>query len=156
MLSLPRKTCINLDESITKEWLVTNGIGGYASGTVSGVNTRRYHGLLVAALVPPVERTVLLNNVDEDLYIEDRIYYLGANEYRDGKIHPGGFVHIEEFHLEDNIPTTVYKLADEILHKTVWMEYGHNTSYVRYDYLEGEADLLLVLHPMGNYRDYHS
>lgn len=156
MLTIPHKTCIDLDESTTKEWLVTNGIGGYASGTVSGINTRRYHGLLVAALVPPVERTVLLNNIDEDLYIEDRIYYLGTNEYRNGKIHPGGYVHIEEFRLEDNIPTTVYKLADEILHKTVWMEYGHNTSYVRYDYLEGEADLLLVLHPMCNYRDYHS
>jgi predicted glycogen debranching enzyme len=156
MLVLPREICIDLDQSLNKEWLVTNGIGGYASSTVPGVNTRRYHGLLVAALRPPVERTVLLNNIDEDIYIEDRIYYLGANEYRDGKIHPGGFVHIEEFRLEGDIPTTVYSLADEVLHKTVWMEYGHNTSYVRYAYVEGQADLQLVLHPMCNYRDYHS
>ena len=62
------------------------------------MNTRRYHGYLVAALRPPVERTVLLNNIDEDVTVGDRTYYLGANEYPDGKIHPGGFVHIEEFH----------------------------------------------------------
>ncbi|MGA7733640.1 MAG: glycogen debranching enzyme N-terminal domain-containing protein, partial [Chloroflexia bacterium] len=71
MLVLPRETCIDLDQSLNKDWLVTNGIGGYASSTVPGVNTRRYHGLLVAALRPPVERTVLLNNIDEDIYIED-------------------------------------------------------------------------------------
>jgi predicted glycogen debranching enzyme len=156
VITLPRETCIDLDLSLNKEWLVTNGIGGYASGTVSGVNTRRYHGLLVAALRPPVERTVLLNNIDEDLYIEDRIYYLGANEYPGGKIHPGGFVHIEEFHIEDGVPTTVFRLADELLHKTVWMEYGHNTSYIRYAYVRGRADLHFVVHAMCNYRDYHS
>ncbi len=156
MLILPRETCIDLNQSMNKEWLVTNGIGGYASGTVSGVNTRRYHGLLVAALRPPVERTVLLNNIDEDIYIDDRVYYLGVNEYPNGKIHPGGFVHIEEFRVEDGVPTTTFHLGDELLYKTVWMEYGHNTSYIRYSYAHGASDLHLVLHTMCNYRDYHS
>src|SRR6478609_2469501 len=112
MLKIPRETCIDLDRSLTKEWLVTNGLGGYASSTVAGVNTRRYHGYLVAALRPPVERTVLLNNIDEDVTVGDRTYYLGANEYPDGKIHPGGFVHIEEFVLDANMPTTVFRLGD--------------------------------------------
>ena len=159
MLKLPRETCIDLDRSLGKEWLVTNGLGGYASGTVAGVNTRRYHGYLVAALRPPVERTVLLNNIDEEVTIGDRTYYLGANEYRDGKIHPGGFVHIEEFRLDANIPTTVFRLGDVVLHKTIWMEHGHNTVYVLYTCIEGaEGDepVHLVLHPMCNYRDYHS
>jgi predicted glycogen debranching enzyme len=156
MITLPRETCIDLDQALDKEWLVGNGIGGYASGTVAGVNTRRYHALLVAALEPPVARTVLLNNIDEEVEMGDRTYYLGANEYPDGKIHPGGFVHIEEFRLQDNIPTTAFRLGDNLLLKTVWMEYGHNTSYVRYTYVEGEGELCLVLHPMCNYRDHHS
>src|SRR5690349_20455602 len=100
MITLPRETCIDLEQALNKEWLVSNGIGGYASGTVAGINTRRSHSLLVAALESPVERTVLLNNIDEEVEVGDRTYYLGANEYPDGKIHPGGFVHIEEFRLQ--------------------------------------------------------
>jgi predicted glycogen debranching enzyme len=155
MITIPRDICVDLDRALDKEWLVTNGIGGFASGTVAGVNTRHYHGLLIAALKPPVERTLLLASINEEAEIDERTYYLGANEYRDGKIHPAGFVHIEEFRVECGIPTTDLRLGDTILHKTIWMEYGHNTSYVRYSYVEGEAECCLVLHPMCNYRDYH-
>ena len=95
MITIPRSVCIDLDRALNKEWLVSNGIGGFASGTITGVNTRRYHALLIAALEPPVERTVLLNNIDEEVEIGGRTYYLGANEYPDGKIYPGGFVHID-------------------------------------------------------------
>ncbi len=148
--------CVNLDQALNKEWLVGNGIGGFASSTVSGVNTRRYHALLVAALKPPVERTVLFSNIDEDVEIDGRSYYLGANEYPDGKIQPDGFVHIEGFRLHDNIPTTTFRLGDHVIEKTVWMEHGHNTTYVHYTYAEGSGECHLVLHPMCNYRDYHS
>src|SRR6478672_6197168 len=130
MITLPRSVCIDLGRALHKEWVVANGIGGFASGTVSGINTRRYHALLVAALQPPVERTVLLNNIAEEVSIGDRTFYLGANEYPDGKIHPGGFVHIEEFRLRDNIPTTAFRIGEHLLLKTVWMEHGHNTSYI--------------------------
>jgi predicted glycogen debranching enzyme len=158
MISLGREICIDLDQALDKEWVVGNGIGGFASGTVSGINTRRYHALLVAALEPPVERTVLLNNIDEEVQIEDRTYFLGANEYPEGKIHPGGFVHMEEFRLENNIPTTAFRLGDSLLLKSVWMEHGHNTTYVRYSCVEGDGDtpLCLMLNPMCNYRDYHN
>jgi len=156
MLTIPREICIDLDRALNKEWLVSNGIGGFASGTITGVNTRRYHALLVAALEPPVERTVLLNNIDEVVEIAGRTYYLGANEYPDGRISPGGFVHIDEFRLQDNIPTTAFRLGDSLFLKTIWMEHGHNTSYVRYTYLEGDGQADLTLHPMCNYRDYHS
>jgi predicted glycogen debranching enzyme len=155
MITIPREICIDLDQALNKEWLVGNGIGGYASGTIVGLNTRRYHGLLVASLHPPVERTVLLANIDAQVEVGDRTFYLGCNEYPD-KIHPGGFVYIEEFRLEDGIPTTVYGLSDRMLHKTVWMEHGHNTSYVRYTYAEGEGEISLVLDPLCSYRDYHA
>ncbi|MDQ3928790.1 MAG: glycogen debranching enzyme N-terminal domain-containing protein [Chloroflexota bacterium] len=155
MLIIPREICINIDEALNREWLVANGIGGYASSSIVGANTRRYHGLLVAAMRPPVERTVLLAKIDEEAEIDGRTYYLGVNEYPDGKIHPGGFVHIEEFRLEDGIPTTVFRLGDSVLHKTVWMEHDHNTTYVRYTYVKGSDECSLVLHPMCNHRDYH-
>src|SRR5688500_3819022 len=156
MITIPRESCIDWDEALKKEWLVANGIGGYASSTVTGANTRRYHGLLVAALNPPVERTVLLAKLDEEAEIDGRTFYLGSNEYPDDKIHPGGYVHIEEFRLQLGIPSTLYRLGDATLLKTVWMEHGQNTSYVRYTYAEGEAECHLTLYPMCNYRDYHA
>lgn len=156
MITIPREACIEIDQALNKEWLVGNGIGGYASSTIAGVNTRRYHGYLVAALKPPGERTLLLANIDEEAEIDGRTYYLGANEYPDGKIHPGGFVHIEEFQIRDGIPTTIFRLGDSALLKTVWMEHGHNTTYIRYTYTEGDGECCLLLHTMCNYRNYHS
>ncbi|HYP41137.1 MAG TPA: amylo-alpha-1,6-glucosidase [Chloroflexia bacterium] len=155
MITIPREICINIDQALSREWLVGNGIGGYASSSIVGANTRRYHGLLVAAVRPPVERTVLLAKIDEEAEIDGRTYYLGVNEYPAGKIHPGGFVHIEEFRIEDGIPTTIFRLGDSVLHKTVWMERGRNTTYVRYTYAEGSDECCLMLHPMCNHRDYH-
>src|SRR3979411_1654765 len=108
MITLPRSVCIDLGQALNKEWLVANGIGGFASSTISGINTRRYHALLVAALKPPVERTVLLANINEEVEVDGGTFYLGANEYPGGKIHPGGYVHIEEFRVCDGIPTTVF------------------------------------------------
>ena len=87
MITLPRSLCIDLEEALKREWLVGNGIGGYASSTPVGINTRRYHGLLVAALKPPVDRTVLLSSIEEELQVGDRTFYMGGNEYPDGKIH---------------------------------------------------------------------
>jgi predicted glycogen debranching enzyme len=156
MITLPRSVCVDLDQALNKEWLVGNGLGGYASSTVVGANTRRYHGLLVAALKPPVERTVLFSKVDEEVELDGRTYYLGCNEYPNGKIHPGGFVYIEEFQLRGGIPVTVFGVAGSVLHKTVWMEHGHNTTYVRYTYVEGPGECSMRLHPMCNFRDYHS
>jgi predicted glycogen debranching enzyme len=156
MIKLPRDICIDVERSLDKEWLVANGTGGFASGTVAGVNTRRYHGLLVAALQPPVERTVLVANLDLDVELGDRTFYLGANEYPDGKLHPAGYVHIEDFRLEDNIPTTTYRLGDVLLRKTVWMEHEHNTAYVRFEHAEGNEPFCLVMRPLCAYRDYHA
>ena len=81
------------DEAIQKEWLITNGIGGYASSTVLGVNTRKYHGLLVAALDPPGNRTVCLSKIDEEIHVGNEVYLLGANEFCD-TFFPKGFLHL--------------------------------------------------------------
>src|SRR3712207_9443668 len=100
MITLPRSVCINLEESARREWLVTNGLGGYASGTVAGVNTRRYHGLLVAALAPPVERTVLVGGMAEWATYDNRRYPLSTHEYAAGTFEPRGERHLESFRLE--------------------------------------------------------
>ena len=156
MITIPRETCIDLEQALNKEWLVSNGIGGYASGTVTGINTRKYHGLLMAALKPPVDRTVLLANIDEEATIKGRTFYLGANEYPGGTIRPDGFTHIAEFSISDGIANTVFRLGRTVLHKTVWMEHGQNTTYIRYTNAKGSAECAVALHAMCNYRDYHS
>src|SRR3954462_15730189 len=137
MITLGGAVCRDMGQALTHEWLVTNGQGGYAAGTLSGVNTRRYHGLLIAALQPPVERYQLVANCDEEAELEGITYYLGANEYPDGRIHPGGFVHLESFSYERAIPTFCYRLGAARLEKTIWMEYGRNTTYIRYKLTEG-------------------
>src|SRR5580698_5781195 len=83
--------CGSLEVSAKREWLVTNGLGGYASGTISGVLTRRYHGLLVAALQPPGGRTLLVSKCDETISYDGRVYELGANRWADGTVSPHGF-----------------------------------------------------------------
>src|SRR5690348_9913130 len=135
MLSLDREICRNLDAVIQREWLVTNGLGSYASGTVSGVNTRRYHGSLVAALRPPVARTVMVAKVDEEVEYDQRTFYLGTNEYQDGTINPGGFVHLASFALEDGLPVFLYRIGGPhnlMLEKRIWMEHGQQTTSIRY------------------------
>ena len=97
-------------EVISKEWIITNGIGGYASQTVSGINTRKYHGLLVAALNPPGERTVCLSKLDEDVIVGRRNLPLGINEFHD-TIYPDGYKFIKQFSLTP-FPTYIYDVGD--------------------------------------------
>jgi len=155
MITVGRDTCRQLDAALDREWLVTNGIGGYASGTVAGANTRRYHGLLVAALQPPRDRLVMLAKVDEELVVDDRTFYLSTNEYHDGTIHPTGYIHLEEVRIEDGIPTFTYTVPDARLTKTVWMEQGQNTTYVRYTLSEDARPSTLRTALFATYRDFH-
>src|SRR4051794_34186603 len=156
MITLGRSVCRDLPVALTHEWLVTNGLGGYAAGTLPGVNTRRYHGLLIASLKPPVERFQLVANCDEEVEMDGVTYYLGSNEYQDDRIHPGGFVHLEEFRLEQGIPSFIYRVGPAFIRKSIWMEYGRNTTYVRYYVEESPYALNLILRPFVNYRDHHA
>ncbi len=150
-----REICGYLDIAESREWLVTNGIGGYASGTVAGLLTRRYHGLLVAALKPPLGRTLLLTKLDETVSYNECSYSLHTNRWADGTVSPHGYLNIERFSLSRNVPVWSFVCADALLEKRVWMERGANTTYVQYVLLRGSQPLKLTLKAIVNYRDYH-
>ncbi|BAY64212.1 putative glycogen debranching enzyme [Calothrix brevissima NIES-22] len=151
-----REICGNLDTAESREWLVTNGIGGYASGTVAGLLTRRYHGLLVAALQPPLGRTLLLAKLDETVLYDHRPYSLYSNRWADGSVNPHGYQHIERFSQEGTIPVWRFAVADALLEKRLWMQQGANTTYVQYVLRRATQPLKLTLKALVNYRDYHS
>ncbi len=155
-LDFGRKVCSDPALSESREWLVTNGIGGYASGTIAGILTRRYHGLLVAALKPPLGRTLLVTKFDETADYDGYQYDLAANRWASGTIDPMGYVYLERFYLDGAIPVWNYTLADALLEKQIWMENGVNTTYVRYTLRRGTKPLTLSLRALVNYRDYHS
>jgi predicted glycogen debranching enzyme len=150
-----REICGNLNLAESREWLVTNGIGGYASGTVAGILTRRYHGLLVASLNPPLGRTLLVTKLDETALYQGEEYPLYANRWVHGSIAPQGYRNIESFHLEHSIPVWKFACADAILEKRIWMQQGENTTYVRYTLHRATSPLELNLKAFVNYRDYH-
>ena len=142
----------------SREWLVTNGIGGYAAGTVTGVPTRRYHGLLVAALQPPLGRTLLAAGVMEGVDYDGSRAELGAARWqsRRGPIAPDGYRHLRRFHLDGTTPTWTYALGDALLEKQVWMEPGVNTTYLRYRLVRGSAPLRLQVKVLADHRDHHA
>jgi predicted glycogen debranching enzyme len=152
---LGRDLCGDFEAATRREWLVTNGIGGYASGTVAGAVTRRYHGLLVAALRPPVARTVTLVKADAVADYGGRRVELGSNEYADGTRHPQGHRHVEQFRLDGTVPTWTWAIADARLEARVFMAHGRNTTYVSYTLARGSAAMELELTPLVAWRDYH-
>src|SRR5450432_1190952 len=126
-----REICGALEVAEQREWLVTNGIGGFASGTVSGNLTRRYHGLLVAALDPPVGRMQMVATLDETAHYDGADYALATNRWESGAVEPRGYLHIESFRLDGTTPVWHFAIADALIEKRVWMQYGENTTYVR-------------------------
>jgi predicted glycogen debranching enzyme len=155
-VELSREICGVLDVAEQREWLVTNGIGGFASGTASGNLTRRYHGLLVAAMQPPVGRMQLVAKLDETVRYDAVDYALGANRWASGAIEPQGCVHIESFRLDGTTPVWRFAIGDALLEKRVWMCHGENTTYVQYTLLRGSQSMELQLRTLINYRDFHS
>ncbi|MBI3668207.1 MAG: glycogen debranching enzyme family protein [Acidobacteria bacterium] len=151
-----REICGSLDAASEREWLVTNGIGGYASGTVAGLATRRYHGLLVAALQPPLGRTLLVSKLDETAHYSGRAYALAANRWAGGALDPQGYRQVERFRLEGTTPVWTFACADALLEKRVWMHAGANTTFVRHTLLRGSGPMELELKALVNYRDFHS
>ena len=150
-----REICNDLAAAEAREWLVTNGIGGFASGTVAGSFTRRYHGLLVAALQPPVGRTLLVGAVDEVVNYAKQEFQLATHHWASGVIAPNGFASIEEFRLDGTMPVWTYALQDARVEKRVWMRQGENTTYVQYTLREGSGPAELILKALVNYRDFH-
>jgi predicted glycogen debranching enzyme len=155
-LSLTRADFVDQDSALAREWLVTNGLGGFACGTVAQANTRRYHALLVAALAPPGARTVMVAKLDATVSYQGSQFELACNEYVDGTIAPRGFAHLCAFHLEDGIPVWTYALADARLEERIWMAHGRNTTYVSFTLRHASRALELSLLPLCTYRDYHA
>lgn len=154
MIQFNDKLCANFEEASSREWLETNGIGGFAASTISGANTRRYHGLLVAAIDPPVGRAVLVSKFEEALTINGIIYNLSSNQYP-GAVHPQGYKYLKNFRL-DPFPIWTYQLDDVVIEKTVFMVHGENTTVVEYRVLSRNGKAVsLELRPLIAFRDYH-
>ena len=141
---LGRDVCADLALAECREWLVTNGIGGYASGTIAGNPTRGYHGLLVAALDPPLGRTLKLVSVLETVSADSDVFELGTVRWHDGTVGPGGYGLIEEFRLEGSIPIWRYASGRFTLEKRVFMDDGANTTRVGYANLWSDVPLTLI------------
>lgn len=154
-INFGRDICGNLAAAEQREWLVTNGIGGFASGTVAGLLTRRYHGLLVAALKPPLGRTLLVSKIDEIVDYQATTFALGANRWRGGAVDPRGYQFIESFRLIGTCPVWTFACADALLEKRIWMERGANTTYVTYRLLRARGPFRVTLKILVNYRDFH-
>ncbi len=155
-LYLPRADFTRPDIALDREWLVSNGIGGFASGTVAQANTRRYHGLLMASLRPPVDRVLMVAKVDITLRVDGRATALGCNEYADGTLAPRGQEHLVRFHLEAGIPTWLYMVGGVQIEQQIWMAQGRNATYLRLRLLASDRPVELELLPLCTYRDYHA
>jgi predicted glycogen debranching enzyme len=171
MIQLNQETCGLLASALTREWLETNGLGGFSSSTITGLNTRRYHGLLVAATKPPVGRILLLSKLEETLIVDGRRYELSANQYPN-LVHPQGYKYQTGFRL-DPFPIFTYEVEGIIIEKSVFMVQGENTTVVQYQFQlpassfheedddtasrqPPAANCFLELRPLIAFRDYHS
>lgn len=155
VIQFGRDICGNLETAESKEWLVTNGTGSFAAGTIAGMLTRRYHGLLIAALKPPLGRTLLVSKLEEVVNYQEQFYSLSTNRWADGSINPQGYLHLESFHLEGTIPVWRYACADALIEKKIWMQPGENSTYIQYHFLRGTQPLKLHLKALVDHRDFH-
>lgn len=147
-----KEICRDLDQALHREWLETNGIGGFASSSIIGLNTRRYHGLLVPALNPPLGRVVALAKIEETIRLSNgNTFDLSCNNYY-GAIHPHGYRYLEHVRL-DPFPIFTYRLNDLSIEKQVFMVYGQNATVITYGPLAQPATL--YLRPLVAFRDYH-
>jgi len=170
MIKFDSDICTNFEEALSREWLETNGIGGFASSTVSGANSRRYHALLTAATKPPLGRVVMLSKFEETLTIDGNSYELSANQYPD-KVYPTGFKYLKSFSL-DPFPTWIFEVAGIAIEKKIFMVYGENTTVCQWSavgefksWLEipnvneqpvtKDRQISLELKPLLAFRDYH-
>jgi predicted glycogen debranching enzyme len=159
MVQFTAKTCGDLSAALRYEWLESNGLGGFASSTIVGLNTRRYHGLLVAATKPPAGCLLLLSKLEETLFTNGQSFELSANQYC-GAVHPQGFRYLKRFRL-DPFPIFTYDVEGIEIEKAVFMIYGENSTVIQYqvtknNHRESPKDLRLEIRPLIAFRDYHS
>ena len=152
-----RSICSDLQQALRREWLETNGLGGFAGSSIVGLNTRRYHGLLVAATKPPVGRFLLPSKLEETLLVDGNRFELSANQYP-GVVHPNGQQYLREFRL-DPFPVFAYEAGGVELIKSLFMIQGENSTVIRYRVnapAGSRRSIRLELRPLIAFRDYHS
>ena len=163
-----RAICGDLGQAERREWWLGNGLGAYAAGTVAGTLTRRYHGLLIAPVDPPLGRWLVFSKADATLLDGDREIPLFSNRWSGGAVVPAGHVHLESFHLHGRMPVWRYALGERVIEQRIWLEPGANTVYVAYrleeippasppPFEKGGAggDLALQVRLLVNARDHH-
>ena len=144
---------LSLEKGLDKEWIITNGIGGYSSSTIIGANTRKYHGLLVAPIMPPGNRQLILSKIDEALEIEGKTYNLYTNVCKNNI--SNGYKHLKKFEKE-YIPIFTYEVEDTLIKKFICLEHGKNTVGVYYYIKNGKKASKLTLAPIVNFRGFHT
>jgi predicted glycogen debranching enzyme len=155
MIELNKDTVGNFETAVCREWLETNGIGGFACSTTIGLNTRRYHALLTAAMHPPAGRVVLVSKLEETVEIDGRRYDLSTNQYS-GAVYPQGYRYLEGFRL-DPFPIFTFVIEDVRLEKAVFMVHGQNTTVIQYRVASSRVrSLHLEVRPLIAFRDYHA
>lgn len=158
MIKFDADICTNFEAATSREWLETNGIGGFASGTISGANSRRYHGLLTAATVPPLGRITMLSKFEETLTIDGNSYELSANQYPNS-VHPQGFQYLKSFRL-DPFPVWLYEVEGIEIERKIFMADGVNTTVCRWT-IKDQSPIAnrqpqIELKPLLSFCDYHA
>jgi len=152
-IAWPPQDATDAESLVLREWLVTNGLGGYASGTIAGVITRRYHGLLIAALGAPLGRTVMLSHVAEQVrFPEGRRVEIGGRERSGDAPDAHGAGHLVEFRLEAGLPVWRYDIDGTVIEKRVFLPHMQNTVQIVYELVSARADIELALRPSVNFR----
>lgn len=152
-ISLGKNTTRDFDLSSKLEWLEVNGLGGYASSTVSGANTRKYHGLLVAAVKEQLDRKVLLSKLEGKLSVGDESYELGCNQYP-GVVYPSGYQLLDSFCL-DPFPTYRYSAGRVVLEKELFAVHGANRTVINYRLISAPSEVELEIRPLVCERNFH-
>ncbi len=146
----------DLEKYVRNEWLVTNGLGGYSSSTIMGAMTRKYHGLLIAALPPPHGRYIMLSQLSEEIILESGSIFLNCEEMPDGNLCIEALDYLKEFYLEDGLPVWRYQIGEILVEKRILMPHRQNTVMITYQLLEG-ADLVhMKLSPAFNFRHHEA
>jgi predicted glycogen debranching enzyme len=147
--------CGDLDAASTREWIVTDGLGGFAMGTVGGLRTRRYHGLLVPATEPPGGRMLGLASLDPVLVVGDTRIRLAVHEWASGSVDPLGNIHLASFQIEDGVPRWRWQIGDVILEREVAAVYGQSAMAIVHTLISGKDSTRLELSALGTWRDAH-
>lgn len=155
MISFDSETCTDFASASSREWLETNGIGGFAFGTISGANSRRYHGLLTAATKPPLGRITMLSKFEETLSVDGKLYELSSNQYPN-VIHPEGFKYLKSFRL-DPFPSWLFEIEGIEIEKKIFMIHGQNSTVCQWSAVNGQrAEISFELKPLVSFADYHA